>query len=300
MGSGGSSNRLEAGTVTWAEVLAETTSRLAVGGLASAEARWIVEEVSGLVAGTPANSGLDALVTARGMSRVDAMVQRRLSGEPLQYVLGSWSFRTLDLMVDSRVLIPRPETEAVVGHALSEFDRLAEGPSDVCVADLGTGSGAIGLSIAAERTTAKVWCSDVSSEALAVTRANLAGLGRPARRVTVVEGSWFEALPTELTGHLDMVVSNPPYVATGQSLPSEVSDWEPGPALTAGPLGTEALEHIISEAPEWLLRGGALVLELSPEQAVPMSEHASSSGFIDVEVHPDLTGRARALVARRP
>jgi release factor glutamine methyltransferase len=242
----------------------------------------------------------EAFVTVGGMSRVDTMVERRLAGEPLQYVLGSWSFRTLDLMVDRRVLIPRPETEAVVGYALDEFDRLADRSPEVRVADLGTGSGAIGLSIAAERVSAKVWCSDVSTDALAVTRANLAGLGRPAMRVTVVEGSWFDALPPELAGGLGVVVSNPPYVATGEALPSEVADWEPGSALTAGPLGTEYLEQIISAAPAWLMGGGALILELSPEQAVPMADHASSAGFVDVEVRPDLTGRPRALVARRP
>jgi release factor glutamine methyltransferase len=300
VGTGDGSAQTDDGTVTWGEVLAVATHRLAGGGLAVQEARWIVEEASGLGVGADRPGGAEELVTVGGMSRIDAMVERRLAGEPLQYVLGSWSFRTLDLMVDRRVLIPRPETEAVVGHALDEFDRLADRSPEVRVADLGTGSGAIGLSIAAERVSAKVWCSDVSTDALAVTRANLAGLGRPAMRVTVAEGSWFEALPAELAGGLGVVVSNPPYVATGQDLPPEVADWEPGSALTAGPLGTEYLEQIISEAPEWLLGGGALVLELSPEQAVPMAEHASSVGFADVEVRPDLTGRPRALVARRP
>ena len=300
MGTGESSAQPDDGTVTWGEVLAETTRRLAGAGLAAQEARWIVAEASGLGAGTDRPGDSEAFVTVGGMSRVDTMVERRLAGEPLQYVLGSWSFRTLDLMVDRRVLIPRPETEAVVGYALDEFDRLADRSPEVRVADLGTGSGAIGLSIAAERVSAKVWCSDVSTDALAVTRANLAGLGRPAMRVTVVEGSWFEALPAELAGGLGVVVSNPPYVATGEALPSEVADWEPGSALTAGPLGTEYLEQIISAAPVWLMDGGALILELSPEQAVPMADHASSVGFVDVEVRPDLTGCPRALVARRP
>lgn len=300
VGTGESSARPGDGTVTWGEVLEATTRRLADAGLAAQEARWIVAEASGLGVGGDHLGDSGELVTVGGMSRVDAMVERRLAGEPLQYVLGSWSFRTLDLMVDRRVLIPRPETEAVVGHALDEFDRLADRSPEVRVVDLGTGSGAIGLSIAAERVSARVWCSDVSTDALAVARANLAGLGRPAMRVTVVEGSWFEALPPELVGGLDMVVSNPPYVATGEALPSEVADWEPGPALTAGPLGTEHLEMIISEAPAWLRAGGALILELSPEQAVPMADHAYSAGFADAEVRPDLTGRPRALVARRP
>ena len=105
------------GTVAWREVLAETTARIDEAGLPTVEARWIVEEAGGLDP-TDKGSGLDDLVTERGMFRHDDLLRRRLAGEPLQYVFGHWSFRTLDLMVDQRVLIPRPETEAVVGHAL--------------------------------------------------------------------------------------------------------------------------------------------------------------------------------------
>jgi hypothetical protein len=130
------------GTVAWREVLAETTARMDEAGLPIVEARWIVEEAGGFDP-TDEGSGLDDLVTERGMFRHDDLLRRRMAGEPLQYVFGHWSFRTLDLMVDPRVLIPRPETEAVVGHALDEFDRVATGRSDgVRVADLGTGSGA--------------------------------------------------------------------------------------------------------------------------------------------------------------
>ena len=108
------------GTVAWREVLAETTARMDEAGLPIVEARWIVEEAGGLDP-TDEGSGLDDLVTERGMFRHDDLLRRRMAGEPLQYVFGHWSFRTLDLMVDPRVLIPRPETEAVVGHALDEF-----------------------------------------------------------------------------------------------------------------------------------------------------------------------------------
>src|SRR5438105_5970876 len=143
------------------------------------------------------------------------MVARRAAGEPLQYVLGRWAFRTLDLMVDRRVLIPRPETEQVVEVALAEARRLHAR----IAADLGTGSGAIALSLAAELPGVDVWATDVSADALAVARANLAGIGTfAAARVRIQEGDWFGALPPELRGRLDIVVSNPPYIGDDESL----------------------------------------------------------------------------------
>jgi release factor glutamine methyltransferase len=282
-----------AGTITWREVLAESTERLGAVGLPSQEARWIVEEIGGF--------DLDDLVTRRGMARHDELLRRRLSGEPLQYVLGHWSFRTLDLMVDPRVLIPRPETEAVVGHALDEFDRIVAGRSgEALVVDLGTGSGAIGFSIAVERVGARVWCTDRSPDALAVARANLSGIGRPARRVSLAEGSWFDALPGDLRGRLDLLVANPPYVAAGEPLPPEVADWEPHAALVPGNDGTEDLDVIVDGAPVWLAPGGSLVLELDPRQVDRLAERASAVGLVEVEARPDLAGSDRALVARRP
>ncbi len=151
------------------------------------------------------------------------MVERRASGEPLQYVLGRWGFRTLDVHVDRRVLIPRPETEVVVDRALRAVDDL----SATTVVDLGTGSGVIAMSLVAERTTLSVWATDVSPDALAVATANLAGLGRAASGVRVVEGEWFDALPAELKGAIEVVVGNPPYVAEDDQLPPEVSAGNP-------------------------------------------------------------------------
>ena len=295
------------GTVAWRAVLAETEGRLAAAGLPVREARWIVEEASGCATA----ADLDELATVRGMARHDAMVERRLAGEPLQYVLGRWAFRTLDLMVDRRVLIPRPETEVVAGLALLEVDRRVEGRpvggdgDPVRVADLGTGSGAIGLSVAAERLGTRVWCVDASADAVVVARANCAGLGRPARRVVVSEGSWFDGLPDDLAGRLDVVVSNPPYVAPDDYLPSEVVDWEPDSALFApddGALGagTSALRILVDGAPAWLAPGGALVLEMASDQTSAMASYAEATGYVDVAVHPDLAGRERAMVARRP
>src|SRR5690606_38267662 len=147
--------------------------------------------------------------TVRGAIHLDAMLARRERGEPLQYVMGRWGFRSLDLLVDDRVLIPRPETEVLAGLALDEVRRLG---APIAV-DLGTGSGAIALSLAAEQPGLEVWGTDASEDALAVARANLAGLGRAATRVRLVAGDWFAALPAELAGRIGVVVSNPPYVA---------------------------------------------------------------------------------------
>jgi release factor glutamine methyltransferase len=227
------------------------------------------------------------------------VLERRLAGEPLQYALGRWSFRRLDLFVDRRVLIPRPETEVVVDHALAELDRLGDGPARRVAVDLGTGSGAIALSLAVERPALEVWATDVSEPALDVARANLAGTGRAGTRVRLAVGSWFEALPAELAGRVDLVVANPPYVATGEVLPDEVGAWEPRGALVAGPTGREALETLIEGAARWLAPGRSLVLELAPHQADPVAHRAVVAGLVEVRVEPDLTGRPRVLVARR-
>ncbi|MDQ1421251.1 MAG: release factor glutamine methyltransferase [Acidimicrobiaceae bacterium] len=277
------------------------------------EARWIVEEAA---------SGawpllLDEPVSERAQRYFDQMVARRAAGEPLQYVLGRWGFRQLDLLVNRQVLIPRPETEQVVELALRELapltlvaSRGAPGASTSApaasrrapvVVDLGTGSGAIALSLAAEGRPGEVWATDVSAEALAIARANLVGLGGSrAARVRLVEGSWWDALPASLRGQVSLVVSNPPYVTTAEmaSLPAVVAEWEPALALHGGPTGLDAIEIIVSEAPRWLARPGALVVELAPHQAGAARSLAQRAGFDDIRVEQDLAGRERALIAR--
>jgi release factor glutamine methyltransferase len=276
---------------TWDDLYQTAASQLP-----EREARWILEEASGEQLGT---AGAEP-VPKNAHARVVDMVERRRSGEPLQYVLGSWSFRGLDLMVDRRVLIPRPETEQVVEVALRELDRF-DGEDHVAV-DLGTGSGAIALSIAHERKRVQVWAVDASPDAVAVAQANLAGLaGWAATRVRIVEGDWWGGLPADLKGRIDLAVSNPPYVSSAEmeALPREVVDWEPKHALEAGPAGTESVERILRAAPEWLTSSGTVVLELAPHQADSARALALSIGFGEVAVEPDLAGRPRALVARR-
>jgi len=296
------------GAVSWRMLAAEAERRIAAAGVSDAgsaaiEARRIVERASG-TEGTEYVLGLDEAATERGVHFFDLMLERRLAGEPLQYVVGRWGFRTLDLLVDRRVLIPRPETEVVAGLALDELDRLrplaADRARPLTAVDLGTGSGAIGLALAAEREGVDVWLTDASADALAVARANLVGLGRPAARVRIAEGEWFAALPAELAGAVDVVVSNPPYVATGDELPPVVREWEPPSALFAGDDGLDDLRVLVAEAPRWLAPGGALVVELAPCQASVVAAMAADHGFVDAEVRADLTGRDRAVVARVP
>jgi release factor glutamine methyltransferase len=185
----------------------------------------------------------------------------------------------------------------VVEVALRELDAMGGRDRSTTVVDLGTGSGAIALAVATERVRTAVWATDASDDALAVARANLAGVGRAGARVRMAAGHWFGALPPELRGRVDLVVSNPPYVADDAELPDEVARWEPVTALRSGLDGTDDLRAILDAAPGWLADGGAVVLELSPEQGEAMAEMASGS-FAEVDLAHDLTGRVRALVAR--
>ncbi len=288
------------GTVSWGELLAETTERLRgpLGDRAALDARRIVATAAGVEDADVHR--IDAqLATERGVAHLDSMVARRAHGEPLQYVLGSWAFRTLDLMVDRRVLIPRPETEQVVEAALAELDRLGGRERSTNVVDLGTGSGAIALSIAVERVRTQVWATDVSPGALEVATANIAGVGRAGARVRALQGSWFDALPDELRGCVDLIVSNPPYVATTAEIPDEVARWEPVGALWSGSDGLDDLRRILSGAGEWLTDDGVLVCELSPEQADLLAAEAAE-WFTAVRIARDLSGRDRALVAATP
>ena len=238
---------------------------------------------------------LDEPATARMAAYLEGMVERRRRGEPLQYVLGRWGFRTLDLMVDRRVLIPRPETEQVVEWAIEEASKLSRQP--VRAADLGTGSGAIALSLAVE-LRAEVWATDVSPDALDVARANLAGVGMWAgTRVRMTQGSWWDALPDNARGALDLVVSNPPYVCDGEPLAPEVADYEPAVALRGGPDGLDAITEIVAHASAWLAPGGVLVVEIDPRQAEAAVALARAHGAARAEARPDGLGRSRALVA---
>jgi len=300
--------------VTLADLVARARRRLDAP-LSDRRPEWIVGSVAGVPDGA-LGAALGRRVDAETEAHVDALVARCAAGEPVQYVVGVWPFRDLDLTVDARVLIPRPETEGLVELALREVSpslgpggrKVVDGEdSEVPVCDLGTGSGAVALSLAFEGPpTLRLWAGDDSDAALEVARRNLDRLAATtpdaAARVRLVSGSWFDALPTTLAGRIRLVVSNPPYVAASEweGLEPEVRDHEPRHALVPGPSGREALELLVDGAAYWLAPVGALVLELAPDQAEPLAQRARSAGsFDEVVVAPDLTGRARYLVARR-
>ena len=281
--------------VTWRTLLNETIEVLGE----RPQARWICETACGLD-GDEFLAELDEPATERMVAQLDAMVARYRAGEPLAYVMGHWSFRTIELMVDRRVLIPRPETEMVAGRAL-ELARGVAGQRRVV--DLGTGSGAIGLSLAAELpiTGTEVWLTDYSTDAVDVARANAIGLGRAAANVRVCHGSWFDALPVDVRGEIDVVVSNPPYIADGDSEVAEsVLEYEPHTALFAGADGLDDVRTIARDARDWLRAGGWLVMEIGYQQGDAVKALLEGFGFVDVAIANDLTGRPRIAEARNP
>lgn len=212
------------------------------------------------------------------------LVQRRGSREPLAYVLGDWGFRRLVLATDARALVPRPETEIVVERALAAIADL-ETPR---VLDIGTGTGAIALSIADEHPGAAVSASDISPDALALARENATRLGLD---VTFVESD----LLTAVDGLFDLVISNPPYVTEAEvaDLQPEVRDWEPRIAV----VGTQTGE-IASSARSVIAAGGVLVLETHTDLAGEAATLLRGLGYIDVQITRDLTGRERVVEGR--
>ncbi len=253
------------------------------------------------------------IVDHAGTGLAQGLADRRRAGEPLQYVIGSWPFRTLELRVDPRVLIPRPETEHVVEVALGELDGMGYAQDRVGV-DLGTGSGAIALSLATEGGAIcpglEVWATDSSVDALTVARENLDALGRKdptaAGRVRLVGGSWFDALPPRAARVGS--ISWSPILPTWPSPSFPISirwsgsgnpgtRWWRGPE-TGGVEGMAAIEAIVAGAPGWLRPSGALVIEIAPSLAAPSVAAARKAGFGRVATVRDLTGRVRTLVAR--
>ncbi|MDH2903839.1 MAG: peptide chain release factor N(5)-glutamine methyltransferase [Actinomycetota bacterium] len=261
-------------------------------GLERREARWLVEEF--LPGADPA-----------GRTALAGATRRRLEGEPLQYIIGHWPFRTLDLDVDPRVLIPRPETEELVDVALGELASSAS--LAPLLLDLGCGSGAIGLSLLDELRSrgivATLVALDESRDALEVARAN----ARKHRitNVTFLESSWFAALDDSLRGRVDLIVANPPYVGEDEFAGLDpVLGYEPRGALVApdadGVVGLGDLALIVREAPAWLRPGGSLVMEHGDAQRPALLALAEEAGFVDRRGVDDLSGRPRIIAARRP
>ena len=225
------------------------------------------------------------------------LLRRRASREPLQYIIGRTGFRQLELKTDPRVLIPRPETEVLVQEVL---DWASAGRASLGrVWDMGTGTGAVALSLVAEGACTRVVATDVSPEALSVAADN-AELYDVSGIVEFREGSLFE--PLNEGEEFDVIVSNPPYIAEGDrwELQPEVRDWEPPEALFAGEDGLSVIRRLVAGAPEYLLAGGLLALECGVGQAQRIAADLNATGaFAVVRIRPDLTGRPRVVTAER-
>jgi release factor glutamine methyltransferase len=218
-----------------------------------------------------------------------ALLERRGRREPVAYILGRWGFHGLDLAVDGRVLVPRPETEVLVERCLA----LLDGHEAPRVADVGTGSGAIALAIKAARPDAALTATDVSPDALAVARANAAALGL---EVELVEAD----LLSGVEGRFALVASNPPYIGQLEmaGLEPEVAEYEPRLATVAGPAGTEVLERLAAAAPAALERGGWLVVECGAGQAETVRGMLAAAGAAETFAEPDLAGIDRVVGGR--
>ena len=240
----------------------------------------------------------DRPLSGRESEDFAALLGRRAAREPLQYITGLKGFRYLELAVDPRVLIPRPETEMLVERALCLLARRPPGPVAV---DVGTGCGCIALSLAYECTAASVFATEVSGEALEVARLNASRM-EPPPPVTFLHGDLLQALPAALAGGIDLIVSNPPYIREGDfpSLPPEVRDHEPYAALVAGPTGMEVHLVLMRQAPRWLAPGGCLLMEGGEDQVHELARAAAGLGYAAAQVRPDLTGRPRMAELRVP
>jgi release factor glutamine methyltransferase len=237
---------------------------------------------------------LDRPLEKEELATYRALIQRRLAGEPTQYLVGAWEFYGRTFFVDPRVLIPRPETELLVEAVLRALPK--DAPCRVL--DLCTGSGCIATTIAAERPQASVWATDLSPDALAVARSN-AERHHVDGRVTFFEGDLFGPLPQG--ARFDAVVSNPPYVKTGElaGLQREVQK-EPRLALDGGADGLIFLRRIIDAAQASLVPGGLLALELGEDQGAAVKELLTRAKFHDVRVQPDLERHDRMAFGTAP
>lgn len=234
-------------------------------------------------------------LTSAELETFRGVVRRRLKHEPLQYIMGSAAFRQLELEVDPRVLIPRPETEVLVGCAIA-WAR-TDGRAHTAL-DIGTGSGAIALSLLHEKAVDRAVATDISTEALEVARSNADRCGLLDRVDFRSGDGWRPVGDAEL---FDIVISNPPYIAPAErsGLQPEVRDWEPATALFAPAEGLAVIREIIHGAPAHLRGAGLLALEVAATHAQQVADEINRSHFDDVKVIRDLAGRDRVVTAVR-
>lgn len=225
---------------------------------------------------------------------VAALGRRRLRREPVARIVGSKEFWSLNFHIDSATLVPRPETETVVEAALAAIDDCGVEREALRIADLGTGCGAILLALLSELPHASGVGSDISLAALAVARANARRLGLPGAAFVAC------AMAAALRGPFDIVVSNPPYIGSGEiaALAPEVRDFDPRGALDGGPDGLDFYRAIAAAAPPMLAPGGAVIVELGAGQAQAVAAIFGAAGLAPAPPHSDLNGVPRALIAR--
>lgn len=236
----------------------------------------------------------DRPLAAEELAEFKDRLKRRLRHEPLQYIAGTAAFRDLEVGVDRRVLIPRPETELLVDAVLAWTD----GRNGLDVVDVGTGSGAIALALRTEGEFGRIVATDVSSDALALARENAdrSGMGE---MIDFRLGSLYDPLHGD---RFDAIVSNPPYVAERDrvTLDAEVADWEPASALFAGADGLDVIRPLVAGAGRHLCGGGLLALEIGADQAeAVMALIRSTAEFMEPRVEKDLCGRNRVVLAER-
>jgi release factor glutamine methyltransferase len=276
--------------VTVSEALAGAVVRLEAAGVDSPEvdAEWLLAHVLGC-SRTGLQVDRDRALSDDERRSFAAFLERRARREPLAYVLGEWGFRGLTLTTDARALVPRPETEVVVERCLTLLSGLAR-PR---VLDVGVGSGAIALALAAEHPGADVLAVDSSEEALALAAENRDRAGVNGR-VKLVHGD----LVAGVGGPFELVVSNPPYVdpEDWETLQPEIRLYEPRSAV----VGSEVAHTIARAAQPLLVPGGWLVLEAGDGQAAPLAEALRELGYDDVAITRDLAGRERVVEGRRP
>jgi release factor glutamine methyltransferase len=281
--------------MTAAALLADATEALAAAGVAAPE--WDAERLLRHVLGwdrAALVANPDRVVPDTEAERYRALVRRRASREPLQYVLGTQAFWKHEFLVTPAVLIPRPETELLVETSLE----LVKGVEKPVIVDVGTGSGCIALSIAAEREDAEVHATDVSGPALHVAHQNAQRLGLEGR-VAFHEGHLLEPV-AGLEAHL--VVSNPPYVdpANREALAPEVRDHEPEPALFPPADALSVYRRLVPAAAALLRAGGALAVEISPFLPDAVRRLLTEAGFPEPSVRLDLAGLPRVVFGRVP
>ena len=288
-----------AGQATLGEVIAEAQRLLEQAGIESAgqEAFWIVEHVLRL----PIHhvvADRDRLLSHAELLAARGLIERRVSREPLQYILGTQEFCGLEFDVNPAVLIPRPETELLVKYVVQRISAERQ----ATIVDVCTGSGCIAVAIARLRPRARVIATDLSNPSLDVARQN-ASRHAVCERITWLEGDLLGPLAKqELEGRVDVIVSNPPYIAEANwaTLQPEVRLFEPRGALVAGPQGTELHERLLQEAGRYLAPGGALIMEIGAGQAHAMRRIVDQiPGFRFHRLVYDAAGLERVVIVER-